>query len=444
MAPTFGDLDSRNVVKALAAGSTTQLYRKAKFAQAGVTSLEGDDLNKYFQKGEATSIKRPRNTGDADDYDPRSNVDAPTVEAGYVLSNLILDRLFTKGFPVYSHDADVATYIRDYSQTTGGAIRKSVDDYLYIRGFRTWSLPATGTVRIGAHAPIQIVADETSGGVLTNFSDTHLRAADEILFRNDVPQAGRYARLSPTARNNFLGDVTLVSGFAGAGAQTIPGTQIVVNQDSEMDVPRRSFMVGGSNAITGQSAVADLGDGTATETISASVADTTVFFNDDLSGSVPLGAVRLTLGIAGTVNAGVAVGRIARIALSGAPATAYGVILRVDTANKFVWLVPYSMSGRVLPAAAITTSHIFSIPDIPSVNTASHKEHLVYASRLLSEPAPGEGAVADRAIDPELGIIVQVFKGSYNIHQFKGGIRSATLMGAVPSDHRKAVLMLSQ
>jgi hypothetical protein len=174
------------------------------------------------------------------------------------------------------------------------------------------------------------------------------------------------------------------------------------------------------------------------------VADTTVFFNDDLSGSVPLGAVRLTLGIAGTVNAGVAVGRIARIALSGAPATAYGVILRVDTVNKFVWLVPYSMAGRVLPADAITTSHIFSIPNIPSVNTASHKEHIVYASRLLSEPAPGEGAIADRAVDPELGIIVQVFKGSYNVHQFKGGIRSATLMGAVPSDHRKAVLMLSQ
>jgi hypothetical protein len=444
MAPTFGDLDSRNVVKALAAGSTLQLYRKAKFAQAGVTSLEGDDLSKYFQKGEATSIKRPRNTGDADDYDPRSNVDAPTVEAGYVVSNLLLEKLFTKGFPVYSHDADVATYIRDYTETTGAALRKSIDDYLYIKTMRSWSIPATGTVRIGANAPIQIVSDESSTGVMTNFSDAHLRAADEILFRNDVPSIGRYARLSPTARNNFLGDVTLVSGFAGAGAQTMPGTQIVVNQDSETDVPRRSFLVGGSNAITGQSAVTDLGDGTATETITASVADTTVFFADDSYGNVPLGAVRLTLGITGAVNPGVAVGKIARIALAGAAATAYGVVLRVDAAGKFVWLVPYSMAGKVLPAAAITTSHIFSIPDIGSVNTASHKEHIVYASRLLNEPAPGEGAVADRAVDPELGLIVQVFKGSYNIHQFKGGIRSATLMGAVPSDHRKAVLMLSQ
>jgi hypothetical protein len=444
MPPTFGQLDSSNVVKALAVGSTTQLYRKAKFAQAGVTSLAGDDLNKYFEKGEATSIKRPRNTGDADDYDPRSNVDAPTVEAGYVVSNLILERLFTKGFPVYSHDADVQTYVRDYSETTGGAIRKSVDDYLYLRNFRTWALPATGSVRIGAHAPIQIVADETSGGVLTNFSDTHLRAADQILFTNDVPGTGRFARLSPTARNNFLGDVTLVSGFAGAGAQTMPGTQIVVNQDAEMDVPRRSFMVGGSNAITGQTAVPDLGDGTATETITAIADDTTVFFADDLVGNVPLGAVRLTLGITGTVNAGVAVGRIARIALSGAPAAAYGVILRVDATNRHVWLVPYSMAGRKLVAAQLTTSMLFSIPDIPSVNTASHREHIVYASRLLSGPAPGEGAVSDFAIDPELGIIVQVFKGTYNIHQFKGGIRSATLMGSMPSDHRKAVLMLSQ
>lgn len=445
MTVTFGQLDQADVNLGLAGGMTSQLYRRVKFPQSGVTQLQSDDLNRYFERGESVSIRRPRNSGDAEDFDPRAGSDAASAEPGHVINTLTLEKLFTKGFPVYSSDADVATYFRDFSLSTGGTIGKSADDYFYVKAFRDWTtLPTSGTVRIGGHAPIQVVFNESTGGALTDFGDVHLRNADEVLFRNDVPTEGRYARISPTARNAFLGDVTLVSGFAGAMAPQQPGAALLNTGLMDQDVMRRDFMTCGSNAITGQSVVANLGDGTPTDTISAVVADTTLFLDDDQTGSVPLGAVRLTLGITAALNAGIAVGKIARLGPDAGPATAYGVILRVDTSNKYVWLVPYSATGKVLAAGEISTStDKFGIPAIGSVNTAHHREHLVYASRLLAPPSNGSGATALTARVPNADMVMQIFRGSYNVNRFSESIRSAMLVGVTPSDHRKAVLMLS-
>lgn len=445
MTATFGQLDQKDVQLALAGGASSQLYRYTKFPQSGVSELQGDALSRYYERGEQISIRRVRLSGDAEDFDPRGGGSANSQEPGYVITPLTLEHLFTKGFPIYSSDANVPTYIRDFSETSGSAIGKSTDDYFYDRGFRDWTkLPTAGAVRLGGHAPIQVVTEETSGGALTDFNDKHLRNADEVLFTNDVPTTGRYARLSPSARNSFLGDTTLVSGFAGAMAPQQAGAAILNGVAMDTEVERRGFMTCGSNAVTGQSAVPDLGDGTATDDVSAYDADTTIFFDDDQIGDIPVGAVRCTLGVTAALNAGIAIGKIARLGPDAGTATAYGVILRVDTANKFVWLVPYSPGGKKLEAAQLSVAtDKFGIPAIGSVNTAHHREHLVYASRLLRPPTSGAGAVAVTAPVPNLPMLMQIFQGSYDVNKFSESIRAAMLVGATPSDHRKAVLMLS-
>ena len=444
MAPTPQQLDQASVQKLMAAGAATQLYQMTAFPQSGVSQLQSDELSKYFERGESISVRRVRSSGFAQDYDPRSGTDADSAEPGYVIINVTLDRLFQKGYPVISSDANISTYIMDYLESNANDIGTSQDNYFYQRGFRDWTdLPSTGTVRLGAHPALQVVFSESATGVLNPFSDTQLLAADRVLFGNNVPQTGRYARLSASARQAFLGDGTLVNNFAGALAPQQPGSQILNGLASTLEVNRRDFMVSGSNAVTGQSAVASLGDGTATEPITAVVDDTTVFFEDDKTGSVPVGAVRITIGVTAAL-AGAAVGRIARLGPAGAPATAYGVILRVDAASKFVWLVPYDRNGNKLVAAQISTStDLISIPAIPSVNPAYHREHLVYASRLLRAPSPDSGARMAIGRAPNSNMLIQVFSGSYQVRRFTESVATASLMGVKPSDYRKAVLMLT-
>jgi hypothetical protein len=442
---TFNQLDQSLVQKYLSGGATTQLYRNTKFVQTGVSELQNDDLGKYFQKGQSVSIRRVRLSGDAEDFDPRGGVNAAQSEPNYEIHTLTLDKLWTKGFPTYSSDANVGTYIRDFATSTGSTIGKSLDDDFYLTGFRNWSkLPASGSVRLSNVPALQCVFAENGSGVLGQFSDDHLLAANKVLFQNDVPSNDRYAMLSPSAGMAFRKDITLVSGFAGAMAGQVPGSSIVAGV-GDLYVPRRDFMVGESNAVMGQSFVADLGDGDPTDTISAVVADTTLFLDGDQMGDVPIGAVRLTLGVTAALNSGIAVGKIARLGPDAGSAKDYGVILRVDTSNKYVWLVPYSATGDKLTAAQIsTTTDKFGIPAIGSVNPAYHREHLVYASRLLQPPSLGSGAVAITSRVPNLPeLLMQIFMGSYNVDQFRESIRSSILIGCMPSDHRKAVLMLS-
>ncbi|MEM6432398.1 MAG: hypothetical protein AAF773_00855 [Cyanobacteria bacterium P01_D01_bin.115] len=445
----FGSLESSSAVRALADGSLVQLYRSSAFATAATTSIEGRELNTYFTAGQTVTVQRPKDIGAAQAYDPRSGVDATSAEPGNVIISILLDRLFTAGFPIFSSDAQVERYVRDYSRSTGGAVRKAFDDYLYARGFREWdTLAASGDVALDGHPPVQIAFRETSGGDLEEMGDELLRSAGATLSSNEVPEDEmRYARISTRAAESYLGAITPVTGAALTEGQ-IPLGQQLLQQPSYMtrDFSMRGFMIRGSNAVTGQSAVDDTGDGNATEEIGAVVAATTgnEFTLGDFTTATPAGAVRLTITQTANLDAGIAVGKIARVGPDSGPATAYGVILRVDVANKFVWLVPYNNRGQKLKAAQIATAtNKFGVPSIGSINPAYHKEHLAFATRLLQGPSPGSGAVAENAIDQDAGLVMQVLKGSYNVDQFKESVRTACLCGAKPTDLRKAVLMLS-
>jgi len=444
--PTFSQINQSDVVLALANGTLAQLYRTAAMPGAGVTDVQSDALAQYFEKGQQISILRPKDLGSAQDYDPRSGSDATTVEAGYVNVSLQLEKLFTSGFPVYSHDANVERYIRDYAGSTGGALRKSIDDYFYTKAFRDWTgVAASGAVNVAAHPPLAIVAADGGSGSLTSFNKNLLINAGKVLDSRDVPNMNRVARLGVTAKAGFLGDSQMVEGFAGAGASMQPGTSLIASGFGlNVDVERYGFLCRGSNAVTGQDALADTGDGNPSQVVGAVVDDTTVFFEGDQYNSTPLGAVRLTITQTANLAAGVAVGKIARIGADAGAAVAFGVILRVDAANKYVWLVPYAPDGTKLTAANITaTTDKFSIPAIGEISTASHREQFVYATRQLRPPTPGSGALAEAALDQNSGLLLQIFKGSYNVHQFKEGIRTACLCGATPTDWRKGVLMIT-
>ncbi|MEM9948579.1 MAG: hypothetical protein AAF810_21295 [Cyanobacteria bacterium P01_D01_bin.36] len=445
---TFASLEQGTAVKMLADGSLAQLYRSASFPQAGATELEGNALNQYFQINQDVTLSMPLDLGEAQDYDPRSDTDATTNDTEHLQVTLQLEKVFTRGYKVYSSDANIERYTREYSATTGGAIRKSIDNYFYNKAFRTWSLAASGDISLGGHPPIALAFSETSAGVLNDFSDSLLLSAGGTLASAEVPEGeNRFARLSTRAAQSYLGSVTPVTGAALAQAQTALGTQMLMQAPyMSTDFDMRGFMIRGSNAITGQTAVADTGDGNATEAIGAisAAAGDDEFFDGTQTGSVALGALRLTITQTANLAAGVAVGKIARLGADSGAATAYGVILRVDAASKYVWLVPYNSNGEKLTADDLSTStDKFGVPKIGSVNVGFHRQHLAFATRLMAEPGPGEGAIAERAIDEQTGMIMQVFKGSYNVHQFKSGIRSSCLCGAKPTDFRKGVLMLS-
>lgn len=436
--PTFNILDQSTVQKRLAAETLLQLFRSSYFLKAAATDYDGKG---YFSQGEQISLKMPKDEGEAEDYDPRSGSAASTSEPGYIIVPLTLEKLFTKGFPVYSSDANAETYIRDYSASNAASLRLSADNYMYNTGFRTYGHAASGVVNYAAAPPLQVVWGEDSSGNLADFNKSLLINANSVFDRANVPQGNRYAALSSSAKGAFLGDSVMVEGFVaasvGAGGLLTNGLPIGAMVD------RYGFMVGGSNAIASQGAVADTGDGAATNAISAVVADTTVFFDANMATATPLGAVRLTLTSTANLSADVAVGKVCRLGVSNAKATAYGVIVRVDAANKYVWLVPYNDKGQKLIAAQITPgTDVFSIPELPSVNVGYHRQHLAYATRLLAPPTTGSGATVTTVRD-ESGVVMQMWKGDYKVDYFKETSRCSLLMGATPTDHRKACLMLS-
>jgi hypothetical protein len=442
-APTFGALDAKTIQLRLAQASLTQVFRNATMTQIGATVLGNDPLNQYFDVGDTVTVRRVKDSGAADEYNPRSGSDAPSAEPGYVTGQIVLEKLFTKAYPVYSHDANIASYLSDYAVSTGMAIKKSIDDYFYNR-FRTWSLVGSGAENIDVHPPTGVSWKENSSGVLQGFSRDNLLYAGLILDQNEVPSTNRKARIGAVAKTSFLSDAIAVVGEPGAYAGSSPGTSLInTGLPIGTDIYRDGFLVSGSNAVTGQTAVADLGDGDATEPLATAADDTTVFFKGDLATSTPLGAVEFTIDQTAALNAGVAVGKIARIGAGNATAIAYGVILRVTAATKKVWLVPYGPTGNIIPAATFTTSHSFSVPAIREVNVAAHTEALLYASRAILPPSADSGAVSASVFEAQTGLILQVLKGTYQINQFKETIRSAVLLGAKMTDYRKACLMLS-
>jgi hypothetical protein len=442
---TFGQLETSDVVLALATTSLQQLFRLVAIPSCGSTSLNADDLAKYFNLGESVTLSQIKKYAEADSVDPRSAA-ITYAEAEYTNTTLSLERLFHKGYKTYSMDAQVDRYIRDFSEVTAEATKTSVDNYFYNAAFRDYSdIPSTGVVNLSAAPPLAIVSKEDPDGLTEDFGKTHLIRAQKVLDSLDVPSMGRCARIGSTAKAGFLEESTNI---VGSGGGMLPinaaGSFVETGFPQQLSVMRYDFELRGSNAITGQTAVTNLGDGNAVENITAVAADTTVFFDGTNAVSTPLGAVKLTLGITAAFPPGLAVGAIARIAPASDTATAYGVILRVDSATKAVWLVPYSQEGNKLVAAQITAgTDLFSIPAIDEINIANHRQSFVYASRLLKPPTPGSGAIMASQVDPETGLVMNVLKGDYSAAYLTENMGSLFLCGAKAVDYRKAVLMIS-
>lgn len=443
--PSFVRIEQPDVYKFLVARALTQVYLTSFFAKASATEFNDQGA---FEFGNTVSLRRPKNKGEAEDYDPRNSggTAANSTEPGYVTVDLTLGHLFTDAFPVFAHDANPQRYIEDYSQVAAGAIRTSYEKSAYTECFRDYStIPASGVVNFAAAAPVQIVASmdgvNNGGANFAPFNAGALTNASTVLDRNDVSTGERYTALSATAKGSFIGDTPMNQGFVAAqiGAGGILQGGLPMGQLVE----RYGFLCGGSNAVGFQPAVAAVVAGAATVPVASAVADTTVFFAEDNHVLTPLGAVRITADAAFVVTAGgVAVGQIAQIRNAAGTATiALGVILRISGTD--IWMVPYSPAGVKLDALQIPADSIISVPLIGSVNVSYQREHLVTASRALQTPTDGSGAIAIPASDPDSGLVMQLLKGGYDVDRFREGCRLALLCGFRGTDHRKAVLNLS-
>src|SRR6478672_782401 len=420
--------------QAIAARALTQLNRTCIFPKVATVGYEPG----AFERGESVKVRRPKRR-QAADLDPRVAA-ATMTETSFFNASVTLERLWIDGFPIYGHDPAQAVekYIEESALQIADAIATPNDDYMY-SAYRTWSLPSTGSVALGAHPPVAVVAAVDSSGQLTDFNNTVLRSANTVLDTANVPSTSRFSVISSVAKGAFLGDAVVVTGFV---ATQIGGGELV-QQGLQQGafVERYGFKITGSNTVTGQSASLDLdttGGSQGTLAI-ASCAANTAFTVDDEATTTYAGAVDFTLTVTGSLQ-NVAVGQIARIGTSS-KATAFGVVLRV--ASNVVTLIPYTPTGSKLGAAQITPgTDVFSIPSIPSVNVCNHQEGLLMATRQIAAPSEGSGVKAASIMSPETGLSMQVFRGGYDITRVREFMAAYLLTGTRFSDWRKGALML--
>ena len=433
MPPSYGDLDNAAVQKDLANRILMQLYRRAIFPRAAATDYDG---NPGFQKLQTISISRPRIV-EAQDFDPRGGVDATSEEPGYVIVNLTLERLFTQGFPIFVHDApmNIARYRRDYLESLEGSLRRAFDDYLYSRCFRDYSaIPDTGVARVGATSPIQIVTTAYTPGTDTfaEYDATAQIRTNTRLSENDVPVTDRFMILSHRAYAGFLGDQLMVGGFAASTAPRTPGGDII-ERPGDRFIERFDFLTNRSSAIQSQLGL----PGT---TFDTNVWDTTTFLLDDTFTDTPLEVLQMTASTPGPNFGNFTKGSIVRFTLNSREV--FGVVLRVEGGDT-IYIKPYYSDGTALPLNTPVVSAAATLPSIPSVNVGYHREHLIYATRLKASPSPGSGATVANARSPYMPVVLQIFSGSYNVDRFRESNRLSLLCGAVPTDWRKSVLVLS-
>ena len=439
--PTFSPNNALLEV-AIAQQALTQLNLKAMYSKVCIKDYQPG----AFERGDFVKIRRPKRRT-AVDLNPRSAGYSFT-EAEFFSGELALERLWTDGFLTYSIDSNqaVGLYVAETASQIADAIATPNDTYMYNQ-FRTWAA-TTGTVRLGDHAPLAISACVNSSGSLAPFNNEGLRGATVFLDRENVPQDNRYCILSSTAKGAFLGDSVVVNGYAAASI----GSGGLIERGLRLGefVQRYGFEVSGCNSVGGQTGVSDLSTETGVQPTLpiAAIADNTQFVYADLSGNVPVGAVNLTLTIASAsaLSSNVAVGQIARIGTSS-KATAFGVILRIDTTTAtapVVTLVPYAPDGtKIKPSDVVTGTDLFSIPSIPSVNTVNHVEGLAMATRQIQEPAAGSGAVAASIVDPTSNLSIQVFSGNYDLSRVRQLNAAYMLTGSKITDFRKCGLILS-
>jgi len=206
--PAYVRIEQPDVYKYLVARALTQVYMSSFFAKASATEFNETGA---FDRGSTVSLRRPKNKGEAEDYNPRNSGGnaAASVEPGSVNVDLTLDHLFTDAFPVYSHDANPQRYIMDYSEVAAGAIRTSYEKSAYGECFRDYStIPASGVVNFSASSPLQIVASmdgvNNSGPNLAPFNAGALTNASTVLDRNDVTTSARYTALAQRLKGHLL------------------------------------------------------------------------------------------------------------------------------------------------------------------------------------------------------------------------------------------------
>lgn len=430
--------------KLVARRALTQLNRLSIFARTGM----GDYEDGAFEVGDTVKFRRPK-ISQAQEYDPRTGNGLILNQPGYITGELKLDKLYTNGFPIFSSDYRIDTYVQDFSTQIAFSIGTIFDTYLY-NLFRTLDHASSGPVQYAANAPLAIVATENNNGQLTDFNRTLLVNAGTTLELENVPPGARYAVLSSTAKGAYIGEAIPVD--AGYMEALAGGAQLLQQGlPTGQFVPRHGFLVGGSNTVSSQSGVDDLDSSAGNQAsiaIAAVEADThnggnPFFTYGDFATPTSLGAVRLTLTTTGNLI-NVAVGQIARLGPTNGSAKGYGVILRVDAPNKYVWLVPYTMKGvKLTPAQISTSTDRFSIPTIPSVSVAMHQESLVFSSRQMRAPSDGSGATAITQVDPSNNLAMQIWRGSYDVTRFRESQVATLLVGAKITDFRKCALMLS-
>jgi len=431
--------------QSIAAKALTTLNLQSIFPLIATTDYE----NGTFQRGEQVTVRIAR-TKLAQDFDPRAGGFNYT-EGTYATGIVTLERLWTEGFPIYSHDAPEA--VAKYIVETGDQVAKGIavpnDVYMYNK-FRT--VPATtGAVQYFADAPVAIVANVDATGNFTAFDNVAVRNVGTVFDTANVPADGnRNIIMSSVAKNSFLGDAIRVTGFAAATQGS--GQIIVDGLANNTFVPVFGFNAGACNTITGQTAVSDMDTAASaqSELLVASVAqDTTQFFDSARGAATPLGAINLTL-TAGTAlfvaGGGVAVGQIAQIRTTGDVPKAHMVILRIASAGTtapVITGVPYSPAGILLTAANFVAGDKLRIPSIGSVNVAAHKEGLLLSSREIALPQAGSGAVGATQVDPVTKIAISVIKGIYDNKTLSQIVSYHSLVGAKISDHKKTCLMLT-
>lgn len=426
--PNYGFLDNATIQKDLALRILFQLYRNAVMPQTGVTEYNGDP---GFEKLQTISISRPRIV-EAQDYDPRSGVDAISQEPGYVICDLTLEKLFTQGFPIFSHDAgmNVERYRRDYLQSVEGSIRLAFDNYLYQRCFQDYSSIAdTGVARVGATSPLRIVATDYDP-TLDSFAEYDDKAqirAMVALGEEEVPVGGRYMVLSHRAFGGFIGDR-----FTATNEPAVLGQNVLENPGARF-IRHTDFLTAASNAVAQQ--VGELG-----ATFDTNVWDTVTYLRDDNFTDTPLGVLFMTASVPGPNFGNFAKGKIIHFTLNSRQV--FGVVLRVDGADT-IHVKPYYADGTEVPVGTVIASADVTMPTIPSLNVGYHQEHLIYATRLMAAPSPGAGATVANAASPLIPVTLQIYTGSYNVDRFRESNRLSLLCGAKPTDWRKSVLVLS-
>ena len=441
MPPQFTSNDALLETR-IAVSALTQLNLMAMYPRICITNYEPG----AFEVGNEVKIRRPRRRR-ATDLNPRAGAGSFS-EAGFFSGTVTLDRLWFDGWVTYGVDSrqTIERYVAETGSQMADAIATPNDEYMNSL-FTTWTA-TTGTVRLGANAPIGLSACvDSATGQLTNFNSSGLTAAGVVLDKENVPKADRYALISPVAGGAFLSDSIAITGFA---ASTI-GSGQVIQEGMRNFIPRFGFSVGTSNVISSQNAITDLDAAVGAQgTLPINTVASNTTFNYDDMGTVAtpvnVGAVNLTLTCSSSLSSSVAVGQIARIGTSNS-VKAFGVILRISTATPtapVVTLVPFAPNGTKLTATDIVAgTDLFSIPSIPSINTVNHREGLLMATRRIAEPTPGSGAVGASVTDPDTNLTIQVFRGNYDTGTVSEKNAYYMLTGSRISDFRKCALILS-